>query len=81
MLSPDSTRCNPLGPITIPDKIRPMIPGIRNFLKMIGATKIIVIRIVKTITGSLKGKSGKVRNDMPGLNLGFANVIQLDGNN
>jgi hypothetical protein len=36
-----------------------MIPGILNFLNTIGARRIIVIRIVKTITGSLKGRSGK----------------------
>jgi hypothetical protein len=42
-----------------------------------GAARIMVIRIVKTITGSFRGSSGRLFNHMQVLNLGIANVIQL----
>jgi hypothetical protein len=69
MLSPNSTRFIPCGPIIIPEIIRPTIPGILNFLNTIGAISMIVMRIVNTITGSLKGRSGRFINNMLVLNL------------
>jgi hypothetical protein len=59
--------------------IRPTIPGIRNFLNAMGAIRIIVISIVKTITGSFTGSSGILFNHIQVLNLKSANVSQLYG--
>jgi hypothetical protein len=55
------------------------MPGIRNFLKTIGAINIIEINMVKTMTGSLNGNSGILNIDMLVSNFSSANVSQLDG--
>jgi hypothetical protein len=61
----------------MPDIMSPTIPGTLNFLNTIGAKSIMVISIVKTITGSLNGRFGKLIRNMPGLFYASANVTQL----
>ena len=78
MLSTNSTKFSACGPIMIPETINPTIPGIRNFLNRIGATRIIEISNVKTITGSLNGKSGKRERNMLVVFEGSANLNQLN---
>jgi hypothetical protein len=48
-------RNNPCGPIIIPEIIRPIIPGILNLLRIIGASKIIKRIREKMSTELLKG--------------------------
>lgn len=45
----------PLGPIMIPDKINPMIPGILNFLNKIGESKMMKSIRENTKTGFVNG--------------------------
>jgi hypothetical protein len=46
---------NACGPINKPDIIKPIIPGIRNFLKTIGERRIINNNNEKTNTGLVSG--------------------------
>ena len=51
----------PFGPMIIPDRIKPMIPGILAFLKRIGESKMIKSIMEKTNTGLVKGKWNSFR--------------------
>jgi hypothetical protein len=49
-------RLKPCGPTSIPEMIRPTIPGILNLLSTIGESKIMNNTIAKITTGLENGK-------------------------
>ena len=52
-----ANKFKPCGPTKTPDRMRPIIPGIFNFLSNIGESKIINNTSEKTNTGFFNGNS------------------------